>query len=379
MAKNEFKGFDDWIQIFKGGKQVDSSGAEHDGDALIDKAVASFNASEHEPPVVVGHPKDNAPAFGWVEGLKAEHLPNVGKVLLAKFKEVVPEFEALLKAGRYKKRSAAFYPDGRLRHVGFLGAMPPAVKGLADLKFEAGEQYIEFSEGWNMGVIGRMFGRLREWLIEKDGVEVADRIMPDWDIDHLKQEASRTEKQAVSAVYNEKPNTTEGTMPEGKQFSEADVKAAEEAAAAKAKEEGKREAQREFAEAERKRGIDEFIARNWPKEGKGKLPPALLDAGVKQFMEQLDGGAELEFSEGKKQSPLAWFMTFMESLPASGLFTEVATRDKDMGGLPAGEQIAALVAEKRKSAPTLSYAAAFSEVQAEHPDLAKAYQVDLGK
>jgi hypothetical protein len=323
----EFKGFGDWIQIFKGGKQVDSTGAEHDGDALIDKAVASFNASEHEPPVVVGHPKDNAPAFGWVEGLRAE-VKDGAKVLLAKFKEVVPEFEELVKAGRYKKRSAAFYSDGRLRHVGFLGALPPAVKGLADLKFEAGEQYIEFSDGWNMGVIGRMFGRLREWLIEKDGVEVADRIMPDWDIDHLKQEASRTEN-AVSAVYNEKPNTTEGTMPEGKQFSEADVKAAEEAAAAKAKEEGKKEAQREFAEAQRKKGIDEFIARMWPSQGKGVLPPALLDAGVKQFMEQLDGGKELEFSEGKKASPLAWFMNFMESLPASGLFQEVATRDKE--------------------------------------------------
>lgn len=324
----EFKGFGDWIQIFKGGKQVDSTGAEHDGDALIDKAVATFNAAEHEPPVVVGHPKDNAPAFGWVEGLKAEHLPNVGKVLLAKFKEVVPEFESLVKAGSYKKRSAAFYPDGRLRHVGFLGAMPPAVKGLADLKFEADEQYIEFSEAWSIGLIGQIFTRLREWLIEKDGVDVADRVIPTWDADALKQEASRQEETA-SAVYHEEPTETEVTMGDGKQFSEADVKAAEEAAAAKAKEEGKKEAQREFAEAERKRGITEFIARNWPKEGKGKLPPALLDAGVKQFMEQLDGGAELEFSEGKKQSPLAWFMNFLENLPASGLFTEVATRDKE--------------------------------------------------
>lgn len=325
----EFNGFGDWIEVFRGGRQVDSSGVAHDGDAIIDRAVATFNAAEHEPPIVIGHPAKNAPAYGWIKELKAEMVGGT-KRLLARAHQVAPEFEELVKAGRYKKRSAAFYPDGSLRHLGFLGAAPPAVKGLADMAFAEGEATtFEFSDGWNMGVIGRMFGRLREWLIEKDGVEVADRIMPDWDIDHLKQEASRTENQAVSAVYNEKPNTTEGTMPEGKQFSEADVKAAEEAAAAKAKEEGKREAQREFAEAERKRGIDEFIARNWPKEGKGKLPPALLDAGVKQFMEQLDGGAVLEFSEGKKQSPLAWFMTFMESLPASGLFTEVATRDKE--------------------------------------------------
>ncbi|MCK4529320.1 hypothetical protein KAW18_18305, partial [candidate division WOR-3 bacterium] len=57
-----FKGFDDWIEIFKGGKQIDSNGVEHDGDALIDKAIAVFNPGIHEPPAVAGHPKDNAPA-----------------------------------------------------------------------------------------------------------------------------------------------------------------------------------------------------------------------------------------------------------------------------------------------------------------------------
>jgi len=377
MADKEFKGFGDWIQIFKGGKQVDSTGAEHDGDALIAQAVASFNAAEHEPPLVVGHPKDNSPAYGWIAELKAEHLPSVGNVLFAKFKDVAQEFEELLRAGRYKKRSAAFYPDGRLRHVGFLGAAPPAIKGLADLKFEAGEQYIEFNDGWNMGLIGAMFSRLREWLIEKDGVEAADRVVPAWDVDHLKEEASRPAE--ASAVYHEQPEKTEVTMPDEKQFSEADVRAAEEAAAAKAKEEGKKEAQREFAEAERKRGIDAFIARNWPKEGKGVLPPALLDAGVKQFMEQLDGGTELEFSEGKKQSPLTWFMNFLETLPRAVEFKEVAGRDKDMGGAAAGAKITELVGQKLKDNPALSYGAAFAEVQAEHPGLAQEYKAEIGK
>jgi len=58
-----FKGFDDWIEIFRGGKQIDSNGREHDGDAVIDRAIATFNASNHEPPVVVGHPKDNCPCI----------------------------------------------------------------------------------------------------------------------------------------------------------------------------------------------------------------------------------------------------------------------------------------------------------------------------
>ena len=135
----EFKGFDNWIEIFRGGKQIDSAGREHDGDAIINLAVKNFDAKTHEPPLVVGHPQNNAPAFGWVQGLKES-----GGRLLAKFKDVVPEFEAIAKQGLYKKRSASFYPDGRLRHVGFLGAAPPAVKGLADLKFDDDAESICF-------------------------------------------------------------------------------------------------------------------------------------------------------------------------------------------------------------------------------------------
>ena len=130
----DFKGFEDWVPIFKGGNQIDSRGHEHDGDELINKAITSFDPSSHEPPVVIGHPKNNSPTFGWVKDLKC-----IGNLLCAKFRDIVPEFENAVKIGLFKKRSASFFPDGRLRHVGFLGGMPPAVKGLADLKFNEEE------------------------------------------------------------------------------------------------------------------------------------------------------------------------------------------------------------------------------------------------
>ncbi len=126
-----FGGLDGWIPIFRAGRQTDAEGRIWDGDDLIEKAVAGFDASKHEPPVVVGHPRHDAPAFGWVAGLKRE-----GDFLMAKFRDLVPEFVEAVRKGLYKKRSAAFYPDGRLRHVGFLGAAPPAVKGLPDIRFE---------------------------------------------------------------------------------------------------------------------------------------------------------------------------------------------------------------------------------------------------
>lgn len=133
-----------WISIFKGGNQTDSRGRTHNGDEIIERALSSFNAGNHEPPVVIGHPVDNSPAFGWVKELKSD-IQEGTRVLMAKFRQVVPEFAEMVKKGLYKKRSASFYPDGRLRHVGFLGAMPPAVKGLADIKFEEQTESVDFT------------------------------------------------------------------------------------------------------------------------------------------------------------------------------------------------------------------------------------------
>lgn len=121
----------EWIQVFKTGRHVDNGGRALDVDeATLDEIARRYNPSEHEAPLVIGHPKDSDPAFGWVESLKRE-----GQVLYAKVKQLVPEFVDLLKRGLFKKRSISLYPDMTLRHVGFLGAMPPAVKGLQDIPF----------------------------------------------------------------------------------------------------------------------------------------------------------------------------------------------------------------------------------------------------
>jgi hypothetical protein len=53
-----------------------------------------------------------------------DQLKRVGESLMAKHRQVQPEFSEMVKSGLYKKRSASFYPDGSLRHIGFLGAQP---------------------------------------------------------------------------------------------------------------------------------------------------------------------------------------------------------------------------------------------------------------
>ena len=199
-VKMEFKGFDDWVEIFRGGAQVDSRGKEHDGDRLIERAVATFNPAVHEPPAVIGHPDETAPSYAWVEGLKT--VAKDGRdVLMAKFKQVVPEFEDMVKRGLFKKRSASFLPRRQAAACGFLGAMPPAVKGLSDVAFGDGGAAITFDFGdEGLNVVARLFRRLRDWLIEKDGLENADKVLPDWDVEYMGEIANRRETETAEPV-----------------------------------------------------------------------------------------------------------------------------------------------------------------------------------
>ncbi len=114
--------------------------------------AAAYDPAVHEAPVVVGHPKTDDPALGWVSGLKC-----VGLRLEADFRQLDPAFAEAVEAGRYKPVSAAFYaPDSPrnpkpgvyyLRHVGALGAVPPSIKGLGPLTFaEDDTVFIAFGE-----------------------------------------------------------------------------------------------------------------------------------------------------------------------------------------------------------------------------------------
>lgn len=118
-----------WIEIFKTGTHTDGHGRTKTyTEADLDRIVRTYDPNMHEAPIVIGHPKDNAPAYGWVGGLK-----RVGQVLLFKARQVIPEFAEMVRSGLFKKRSISLYPGGSLRHIGFLGALPPAVKGLRDI------------------------------------------------------------------------------------------------------------------------------------------------------------------------------------------------------------------------------------------------------
>lgn len=133
------------LHIFRGGKTIDSNGTRINfGSSQIASIARSYNAQLHEAPIVVGHPIDNAPAYGWIDRLESRGLD-----LYAIPKQVNSAFKKLVQQGAYKKISSSFYlPDSPhnpkpgsyyLRHVGFLGAMPPAIKGLINPAFSEAE------------------------------------------------------------------------------------------------------------------------------------------------------------------------------------------------------------------------------------------------
>jgi hypothetical protein len=168
---------DQWIPIFRAGDYGDK-GKYSDDD--IAELAATYDPKADEAPIVIGHPKLNAPAFGWVKELKAfTEDTTFAKSLYAKLHQVNPDFEAAVKAGSFKKRSVALFrgEDGklRLRHVGFLGAMAPEVKGLADATFSGADfQVVEFNqeEVVDQNQQNKFFESLREFFGLKAGEKV---------------------------------------------------------------------------------------------------------------------------------------------------------------------------------------------------------------
>ena len=98
--------------------------------ARFDALVAAY-ATADPAPVVVGHPSDYAPAYGWVDRLR-----RVGDRLQARLCDVAPAFREAVEAGRYAGRSIALV-NNRLRHLGFLGGRAPAIPGLAPTQFSS--------------------------------------------------------------------------------------------------------------------------------------------------------------------------------------------------------------------------------------------------
>lgn len=136
----------DGIEIFRAGRHIDDQGTAHQfSEADLNGMATSYDPALREAPLTVGHPENNLPAYGWVKGVAR----NASGALVMNPHQVEPQFAEMVQAGRFKKRSASFYPPAApnnptpgkwyLRHVAFLGAQPPAVAGLKDIQFSTAD------------------------------------------------------------------------------------------------------------------------------------------------------------------------------------------------------------------------------------------------
>lgn len=156
-----------WIEVLKSGTHIASDGQKKTFSISdLDRIIESYDPAFHEAPVVIGHPKDNEPAYGWVEALKRQ-----GNTLMAKLKDLVPEFVQAVRQGMFKKRSISLYPNLMLRHVGFLGAVPPAVKGLAPVAFrDSGPDYLTIELTEEEPSAGIRMAGLTKAIMEERGI-----------------------------------------------------------------------------------------------------------------------------------------------------------------------------------------------------------------
>ena len=332
-----------WFEVFRAGTQTDSKGVEHTfSDADLNSVVANFKPKS--APLVIGHPKMDDPAWGWASELKAE-----GGSLFAKAEDVCAEFAQAVQSKRYPNRSVKLekVANGyQLAHIGYLGGKPPAVDGLAwqfNQSDDADTLTLEFAAGdidnislRTSNTLTRLMGNLRNFITDRFGSEAADKVVPDYESEWLKEETIIAEHERAKVNNGEGAefskgdaiNNSNATPPthEDHAMDEKERKALQDQIdAANAK-----NAQLEFAQ--RVAAANTFI--NTEING-GKAPRLTNTEGVAEFMAKLDDGDttfEFAAADGKSQElkPAAWFEGFLKGLPEqTGLTHEFNKDDKD--------------------------------------------------
>jgi hypothetical protein len=343
------------IHIFKPGTHTAMSGqALSFSEADLLASALAYDPALHEAPLVVGHPKADAPAYGWVKSLA---FAETG--LQALPHQVDAAFAELVSAGRFKKVSASFYtPDAAanpkpgvyyLRHVGFLGAQPPAIKGLKQAEFaESQEGIVEFSELDDLQNAS-LWRNLREWIIGKFGVDEADKTIPQYAVQQLEQASQDEFKQdELQTEAMDRP------LPAFQEPYSGDAMSAEQQARLaelEAENQRLKQQQAEFAEQQQQAKIDADHASHLAfAEGlvqAGKLLPPQKDVTVALLDFMAGQDQAVEFGEGDAKKPLIDVVKadLLNALPKQIEFGELpveqaATADTVNFAAPSGYVIA---------------------------------------
>lgn len=344
----QFTGFDDWVEVFRGGVQTDSGGTTRQWTAADLDSIVANHAPDDAAPAVIGHPRNDSPAYGWVSALK-----RAGDTLLAKFTDVHPEFEAGVKSGAYRKRSIALDRAGdgfRLRHVGWLGAAAPAIPGLKTVAFQEAAPDFQFEADFiTPNTLARMLRNLREFFIDKFDLETADRYAPEFQVESMQDHANAQRSEpggednpnfsqpAGSAVGGGSSNREDTMINDTTTFTQADLDAA--------RDEGRNELAGEnealskrLAEERRERARAEFSSVLNKAIDEQRLKPAQCEGLMEFRLALADDSPTFEFTRGSGESavkisrtPAQMLVEFIGSLGKQLNITTESDAASDLG------------------------------------------------
>lgn len=276
------------IQILKPGKFRAMNGKEFSFAVSDLEAIAkNYDPKLFASPIVVGHPKVEDPAFGWIKSANF-----ADGILTAEPEKLEPQFADMVAAGLFKKVSASlFAPDHPanpkpgefyLKHVGFLGAAAPAIPGLqpVNLAGDNEEICIEFS---------------------------VPASAPEYELNPKKEEDLNKELLALEA---------------------------------KRKEQDERESRLNAKEKGLKRA--EFSAFVGDLRKDGKILP-VFENDLVNFMESLDNSVTIEFAADRKVTPVEFLKDYLAKQPSVVEFAEIV---KETGAMNFDKTNSAVIAER---------------------------------
>ena len=194
-----------WHDVFFAGEHTDNTGKSRNY-SREDLQQVVDNFTPNKAPLVIGHPKTNAPALGWVTGVRLTDDDR----LEVTANNVNVDFAKAVAAKSFPNRSISLVRTDKgltLRHIGYLGAVEPALEGLG-WQFNGAEtdptETVEFSAEPNETIefsmeieqqrsVLDMFSDLRDFIIDKFSEEEADRVLPRWNINWLRDALTRKE------------------------------------------------------------------------------------------------------------------------------------------------------------------------------------------
>lgn len=236
--------------------------------------AAAYDPAHYRAPVVIGHPETDSPAWGWVLGAEA-----LDEGLWLSI-ELAPELADLVEDRRYGAVSLAMWPPQAagnptpgawsIKHLGFLGAVPPAVKGLQRVQMAAGDAV--------------------SCAIAAAAVSLADPPPPTFTTQH-----------AETPIMPEQ-------QPDAVQLAERERKLTD-------RERELADQERQLAEREQTLRRAQYAAELEPHVNATRVLAAERDTLV-EIMERLADAAPVTLAEGGTQGALAAFRAFLARLPA---------------------------------------------------------------